>query len=127
MSTSPQIANSHEAKDSVIPNDDVQHDGRVVDSEKITDPEKIEPSNNSTTNTTDDEPPAAPIALTEREQHKAQLQKWNEPRTNMIRFFSTLYSFILMGMNDGAIGALIPYVKHLPFYLHGISLPHHTH
>jgi hypothetical protein len=34
----------------------------------------------------------------------APLEKWNEPRINMWRFFATLFSFIIMGMNDGAIG-----------------------
>ncbi|CAK7238956.1 MAG: hypothetical protein STHCBS139747_000377 [Sporothrix thermara] len=33
-----------------------------------------------------------------------RLQKWNESKTTMFRFFFTLYSFIIMGMNDGAFG-----------------------
>ncbi len=39
------------------------------------------------------------------------LEKWNEPRANAARYMTTLYSFIVIGMNDGAIGALIPYVS----------------
>ena len=31
-------------------------------------------------------------------------QKWNNPRANIYRFSTTLYSFIIMGMNDGATG-----------------------
>jgi hypothetical protein len=31
-------------------------------------------------------------------------QKWNESKTTMFRFFFTLYSFTIMGMNDGAVG-----------------------
>lgn len=32
------------------------------------------------------------------------LQRWNESKTNMFRYFATLYSFTVMGMNDAAIG-----------------------
>ncbi|KAL0940275.1 major facilitator superfamily transporter [Colletotrichum truncatum] len=39
------------------------------------------------------------------------LEKWNETRTNAFRYLVTLYSFIVMGMNDGAIGALLPYIE----------------
>ncbi|KAK3683529.1 major facilitator superfamily domain-containing protein [Podospora appendiculata] len=38
-------------------------------------------------------------------------QKWNESGTSMYRFLTTIYSFILMGMSDAAIGALIPYIE----------------
>jgi hypothetical protein len=55
----------------------------------------------SAPNSTDDEaipgPPQDPV-------QEPALQKWNEPRVNMLRFFTTLYSFIILGMNDGAIG-----------------------
>lgn len=37
------------------------------------------------------------------------LQRWNEPRVNIYRFFTTLLSFIIMGMNDGAVGVGDPY------------------
>ncbi|KAL1913722.1 hypothetical protein Sste5344_000686 [Sporothrix stenoceras] len=33
-----------------------------------------------------------------------QRQRWNESKTTMFRFFLTLYSFTIMGMNDGAVG-----------------------
>jgi len=33
-----------------------------------------------------------------------ELERWNEPRSNLFRFLVTLYSFIIMGMNDGAVG-----------------------
>lgn len=39
------------------------------------------------------------------------LQKWNEPRINMWRVFATYFSFFIFGMNDGAYGALIPYLE----------------
>src|SRR3954471_17776294 len=41
----------------------------------------------------------------------AVLQKWNNPRINMFRVFATFYSFVILGLNDGAYGALIPYLK----------------
>jgi hypothetical protein len=34
----------------------------------------------------------------------SRLEQWNEPRINAYRFFATLYSFIIMGMNDAASG-----------------------
>jgi len=37
------------------------------------------------------------------------LEKWNSSRTNIYRYFATLYSFIILGMSDAAYGALIPY------------------
>jgi fucose permease len=39
------------------------------------------------------------------------LQKWNNPRINMLRVFATFYSFIILGLNDAAYGALIPYLE----------------
>lgn len=41
----------------------------------------------------------------------AHLQKWNSPRINMYRVFATFWSFICLGANDGAYGALIPYLE----------------
>ncbi|KIW97826.1 uncharacterized protein Z519_01410 [Cladophialophora bantiana CBS 173.52] len=40
-----------------------------------------------------------------------QLQKWNSPRINMWRCLGTFYSFVVLGANDGAYGALIPYLE----------------
>jgi hypothetical protein len=39
------------------------------------------------------------------------LQKWNSPRINMWRCLATFYSFIILGANDAAYGALIPYLE----------------
>ncbi|PQE21758.1 hypothetical protein CJF30_00010586 [Rutstroemia sp. NJR-2017a BBW] len=39
------------------------------------------------------------------------LERWNEPRINLYRYLSALYSFIVLGMNDAAYGALIPYLE----------------
>ncbi|CZR52009.1 related to tetracycline resistance proteins [Phialocephala subalpina] len=42
------------------------------------------------------------------------LERWNKPRINLYRYLAALYSFIIMGMNDAAYGALIPYLE--PYY-----------
>jgi hypothetical protein len=39
------------------------------------------------------------------------LEQWNQPRINTYRYLSTLYAFIIMGMNDAAYG-----VSGRPFY-----------
>jgi hypothetical protein len=36
------------------------------------------------------------------------LEQWNEPRINMYRYLVTLYTFIIMGMNDAAYGVSSP-------------------
>lgn len=36
------------------------------------------------------------------------LERWNEPRINMYRYFTTLYTFVIMGMNDAAYGVSSP-------------------
>lgn len=39
------------------------------------------------------------------------LERWNNPQINVYRYLATLYCFIIMGMNDAAYGALIPYLE----------------
>lgn len=39
------------------------------------------------------------------------LERWNHPRTNMFRTIACFWGFTIMGMNDAAIGALIPYFE----------------
>ncbi|KAE8550930.1 hypothetical protein EYB25_007162 [Talaromyces marneffei] len=39
------------------------------------------------------------------------LEKWNEPSVNINRLFATFWSFVIMGANDAAYGALIPYLE----------------
>ncbi|KGO68313.1 Major facilitator superfamily domain, general substrate transporter [Penicillium italicum] len=39
------------------------------------------------------------------------LEKWNQPRVNIHRTFATFWSFLVMGANDAAYGALIPYLE----------------
>ncbi|KAJ9629186.1 hypothetical protein H2204_008975 [Knufia peltigerae] len=38
-------------------------------------------------------------------------QRWNKPRGNVPRLGFAFWSFIIAGMNDGAVGALIPYLE----------------
>jgi len=42
---------------------------------------------------------------------RSQHQKWNSPRINLLRVLATFYSFIILGANDAAYGALIPYLE----------------
>jgi hypothetical protein len=37
-----------------------------------------------------------------------KLEKWNQPRINMYRYFTTLFCLIIMGMNDAAYGVSFP-------------------
>ena len=39
------------------------------------------------------------------------VETWNYPRINMYRVGATFWSFVIMGMNDAAYGALIPYLE----------------
>lgn len=38
------------------------------------------------------------------------LQQWNNPRINVWRYLVTLLGFVIMGMNDAAIGVSYPYI-----------------
>ena len=71
----------------------------------VHDPEKLEPvlASDSKANTTDEE--MGPVGDDqETEPHAEIKQKWNYPRQNTYRFLTTIFSFIVMGMNDGAVG-----------------------
>ncbi|KAJ9653682.1 hypothetical protein H2198_007139 [Neophaeococcomyces mojaviensis] len=39
------------------------------------------------------------------------LQRWNHPRSNIARVLGTFWCFIILGANDAAYGALIPYLE----------------
>lgn len=39
-----------------------------------------------------------------------KLERWNHPRSNLFRTMAAFWSFVVMGSNDAAYGALIPYV-----------------
>ncbi|SLM40258.1 Major facilitator superfamily domain, general substrate transporter [Lasallia pustulata] len=38
-------------------------------------------------------------------------ERWNHPRINIARLFAAFYGFVIMGLNDAAYGALIPYLE----------------
>ncbi|EEQ88899.2 MFS transporter [Blastomyces dermatitidis ER-3] len=38
-------------------------------------------------------------------------ERWNYPKRNFFRFIATNYSFVILGINDAAYGALIPYLE----------------
>ncbi|KAF2661369.1 MFS general substrate transporter [Lophiostoma macrostomum CBS 122681] len=42
---------------------------------------------------------------------EAKLERWNAPRTNLYRTLAAFWSFVVMGSNDAAYGALIPYMQ----------------
>ncbi|KAG7294229.1 hypothetical protein NEMBOFW57_004299 [Staphylotrichum longicolle] len=77
-----------------------------IDSEKaqagqLRDPEKVDTAQDVT-----DEELGGPTTPPTHE-----LERWNETGVNIFRFMSTMYCFILMGMTDGAVGALLPYIE----------------
>lgn len=49
---------------------------------------------------------STPLLMANNEEEQEEL--WNEPRINAYRYFSSLYAFMAMGMNDAAYGASIP-------------------
>ncbi|KAH6615348.1 major facilitator superfamily domain-containing protein [Boeremia exigua] len=44
-------------------------------------------------------------------QPAAKLERWNESPTNLCRTAAAFWSFVVMGSNDAAYGALIPYLQ----------------
>ncbi|KAK4100955.1 MFS general substrate transporter [Parathielavia hyrcaniae] len=84
----------------VTKNEHISSDGSIAHDGCVTDPEKAEAAQDVT-----DEESGAPSPP------PAQLQRWNGTATDMFRFFSTIYCFILMGMTDAAVGALLPYIE----------------
>ena len=64
-------------------------------------PEKVVSDATATATCTDEESGTPPNPS------QPVLQRWNESKENMFRFFCTLYCFIRMGMTDGAIGVRV--------------------
>jgi hypothetical protein len=56
----------------------------------------------------DDDPIDLPSPTT---QAAAKAERWNHPRSNFFKTMATFWSFVVMGSNDAAYGALIPYVS----------------
>lgn len=42
------------------------------------------------------------------------VERWNMPKGNIVRLAFVFLAFIIAGLNDGAVGALLPYVRSLP-------------
>jgi hypothetical protein len=64
----------------------------------------------------DDDPAGALPSPTTQAAEK--LERWNHPRSNLFRTMAAFWSFVVMGGNDAAYGALIPYLQeyyHLTF------------
>ncbi|KAE8352292.1 major facilitator superfamily domain-containing protein [Aspergillus coremiiformis] len=40
-----------------------------------------------------------------------ETERWNHPRSNMLKTMATFWSFLVMGANDAAYGPLIPYLE----------------
>ncbi|KAH8731059.1 major facilitator superfamily domain-containing protein [Phaeosphaeriaceae sp. PMI808] len=56
----------------------------------------------------DDSPVDLPSPITHP---AAKPEQWNHPRSNLFKTFAAFWSFIVMGSNDAAYGALIPYLQ----------------
>lgn len=59
------------------------------------------PSNHSTISNSETIPPEEAVSA---------LERWNQSKTNIFKTISTFFGFIVMGANDAAYGALIPYL-----------------
>jgi hypothetical protein len=54
----------------------------------------------------------SPVDLPSPTTHPAvKAEQWNHPRSNLFRTMAAFWSFVVMGSNDAAYGALIPYVS----------------
>ncbi|KAL5113945.1 hypothetical protein ACEQ8H_008163 [Pleosporales sp. CAS-2024a] len=63
----------------------------------------------------EDSPTDLPCPIT---QATAKAEVWNHPRSNFFKTMASFWSFVVMGSNDAAYGALIPYLQeyyHLTF------------
>lgn len=57
----------------------------------------------------DDDSPTDLPSPTTHSAHKPE--QWNHPRSNLFKTMAAFWSFVVMGSNDAAYGALIPYVS----------------
>jgi hypothetical protein len=57
----------------------------------------------------------SPVDLPSPTTHPAEkAEVWNHPRSNFFKTMAAFWSFVVMGSNDAAYGALIPYVSPSP-------------
>jgi fucose permease len=59
------------------------------------------PSNHSAISSSEEVPPEGAVSA---------LERWNQSNTNIFKTISTFFGFVVMGANDAAYGALIPYL-----------------
>ncbi|KAE8345623.1 hypothetical protein BDV24DRAFT_108792 [Aspergillus arachidicola] len=58
-----------------------------------------------------EEQPSFEMSTQEPPQIFHQAERWNHPRSNILKTLATYWSFLVMGMNDAAYGPLIPYLE----------------
>ncbi|KAK3315218.1 major facilitator superfamily domain-containing protein [Apodospora peruviana] len=80
------------------------------DPEKLLLPGESASSIPPTANATDDENATGP-AVAVGDQEPEVKQKWNESPISIYRICVLMYVFVLLGMSDGATGALLPYLE----------------
>ncbi|KAA8631213.1 hypothetical protein SMACR_04145 [Sordaria macrospora] len=93
-----------------ISNTDHNHDPEKPTAFPIEGEPKQTPTKDDANSGTDKTPSESPSPQ-QQPDHDANKTTWNASRTSIVRFLLICYSFILMGMSDGAIGALIPYLE----------------
>ncbi|KAK6381471.1 hypothetical protein LTS17_004529 [Exophiala oligosperma] len=71
---------------------------------------RMEAEKATTTTPNPNAPSSAPSPASSNDS-QPQLQKWNSPRINVWRCAGTFWSFAILGANDAAYGALIPYLE----------------
>ncbi|KAI9679483.1 MAG: hypothetical protein M1817_005505 [Caeruleum heppii] len=79
-----------------------------------------QPSHGSDESPSSRRPVVPPTAVTAK-------QRWNRPRINTFRVAATFVSFIIMGANDAAYGALIPYGLRGTMLMFGAQLETYYH
>lgn len=52
-----------------------------------------------------------PTAAEDSAPVEQEQESWNSSRINIYRYIQVLLAFIVLGVHDGSIGALIPYVS----------------
>lgn len=71
-------------------------------------------SSSTAPNASDDEEAPRPApADGDDGQPSHQLERWNQNKTNIFRYFGVIYAFILLGMSDAALGVsqLLQYIE----------------
>lgn len=51
------------------------------------------------------------VAVPQQIPHEEVQERWNSSTTNILRYLEVLLAFVVMGINDASVGALIPYFE----------------